>query len=696
MGSLVITEKKLVARDNILPPTSFVKEETLYIRRPPAPVTEGGILYYRTLTLDPATSIEGQQVLVTLTTENFDYSHCKEDGANLRFKSVEGASLSYWIHTWNIIGTSLVWVKVPNIGTDSIMLYYGEDVESESNGDAVFVFFDDFESVAIGQPPSGAKWTITAQGSDTVTVEQDPTDSANKVCRIVEKGEGTSNVVLKSVAFPSKGEYVVSYKLRLSAIKRIYSYLLEDAVAKVVVVLADLLNNLRFKYYTGSVYADFNPTCPNIVINTWYEIEDKLSLTDFDRDIDGINYDGIYCSTPAVGIDYFLLSIIRFDVLTAWIDNITVRQYPTSDPAVTVGSEYAGSLAEGGRLVIGRYRADRKFSVDTIYPSESEYTLQYIGKELNGFNTHSFCHATCGDYVFSITLPYSFYTFSIDASGNLTFISRQSITAYGAIRYIVCSGDILFMGTSTGVRSFKVQPNGSIVLVDADSHAAGNVLAVRNGRLYASDASLDLVVTCSFDSDGNLTYLDTLTGIDSPDCAIVFYGSYALIVGYGSTYTCPILEDGTLDSPSSSINEGGSASWGRACVEQSAGLLFIPVGAINAVRSYKISPNGELASSDSWTPGSFQPHASIVFKGALFIVGRGPVIGGIYQLSYDSDGLMTQEDYHADGEVINGVAYAGYFGVVLALGKYLVVGQESGGYPSSSKGSLGSYSYSVV
>jgi len=113
-------------------------------------------LYKRpiTFTNDSGSELSNFQVLITLTTSNFDYSHCKEDGSDIRFiNASEDTKLPYWIEEWNYNGDSKIWVKVDSIPTGSnvcLYLYYGNDSAiSESNGSRVFELFDDFENLNI-------------------------------------------------------------------------------------------------------------------------------------------------------------------------------------------------------------------------------------------------------------------------------------------------------------------------------------------------------------------------------------------------------------------------------------------------------------------------------------------------------------------------------------------------------------------
>jgi len=60
---------------------------------------------------------------------DIDYSKTKDSGEDIRFADSDGTALSYEIEEWNESGTSYVWVKVPQIDsesdTDKIYIYYG-------------------------------------------------------------------------------------------------------------------------------------------------------------------------------------------------------------------------------------------------------------------------------------------------------------------------------------------------------------------------------------------------------------------------------------------------------------------------------------------------------------------------------------------------------------------------------------------
>jgi len=103
-----------------------------------------------TITEQSGKNLTYHQVLAGLNSTNFDFSHAQTNGEDIRFTDASGNLLSYWIKDWDAVSESAkVWVKVSSIPANSsveIYMYYGNpSASSESNGNATFLFFDDFE-----------------------------------------------------------------------------------------------------------------------------------------------------------------------------------------------------------------------------------------------------------------------------------------------------------------------------------------------------------------------------------------------------------------------------------------------------------------------------------------------------------------------------------------------------------------------
>ncbi|RLF65413.1 MAG: hypothetical protein DRN30_04025, partial [Thermoplasmata archaeon] len=117
--------------------------------------TSNGYVLPITITEQSGQNLTDYQVLITITNTTI-LSHMKSDAGDIRFFETQvtdpytetTGKLPYWIELKN--DTMLkVWVKLNLTANQSktIYMYYGNpSASSESNGDAVFEFFDDFDT----------------------------------------------------------------------------------------------------------------------------------------------------------------------------------------------------------------------------------------------------------------------------------------------------------------------------------------------------------------------------------------------------------------------------------------------------------------------------------------------------------------------------------------------------------------------
>jgi len=156
-----------------------------------------------TITEQSGSTLTDYQVRIELNSSNFDFSKANTDGSDIRFTEDDGTTLlNYWIEKWDDANEeAVIWVKVPSIPANSdvtIYMYYGNpSAVSESDPEAVFEFFDDFE----GSSLDTSKW---GQSGGTVTVE-------NGILSVVSGTSGTWAYVYSIDTF----EYPIVLRMRV-------------------------------------------------------------------------------------------------------------------------------------------------------------------------------------------------------------------------------------------------------------------------------------------------------------------------------------------------------------------------------------------------------------------------------------------------------------------------------------------------
>ena len=120
-------------------------------------IVDGMTFKYRrkiTITEQSGNDLTDYQVLIELSSSNFDFSKTQTNGEDIRFADAAGNLLDYWIEEWDSVNeTAKVWVKVPSIpanGSVEIWMYYGNpEIRIGSDGAATFLFFDDFSAYSL-------------------------------------------------------------------------------------------------------------------------------------------------------------------------------------------------------------------------------------------------------------------------------------------------------------------------------------------------------------------------------------------------------------------------------------------------------------------------------------------------------------------------------------------------------------------
>ncbi len=122
-------------------------------------------------------------VPIVLTAANFDFSQAKDNGADLRLSTVDGAPLPYAIESWDSAAkVAALWVKIDVKGNDksqSVLMNWGNaEAADASDSHAVFDANDGFVGVwhlgEAGNTAAGGYKDATANGADATGINMDP------------------------------------------------------------------------------------------------------------------------------------------------------------------------------------------------------------------------------------------------------------------------------------------------------------------------------------------------------------------------------------------------------------------------------------------------------------------------------------------------------------------------------------------
>lgn len=344
--------------------------------------------YRKPITLNNGGSeLSNYQVLITLTTGNFDYSKCNEDGSDIRFAaSDKTTALPYWIQEWNYNGTSKIWVKVDSIPTGEnvcLYIYYGNaSAESESNGDNTFLIFDDFEGTA-GADPDTSKWLIEKKGSASAVVELD----GNGALHLAGEPGIISSGNVKSITQLPDNNFLI--RIKRKANNEYY----RDATIGTgdIIGLGGETNWWHTTLYNGYIFLvqDNLPGNRNHLrmddgektilpnsgnapsLDVWHNEEHSyLSDGTLESKFDGANSISNTDTTHLTLAKYLLLSQGEYTTGyggDTYIDQVLVRKYVTSGPTVeSLGTEETGGAGTKLKALSIRHPAIKSYElVDT-------------------------------------------------------------------------------------------------------------------------------------------------------------------------------------------------------------------------------------------------------------------------------------------------------------------------------------------
>jgi len=313
--------------------------------------------------------------------------------------------LSYWIESKTDGDSANVWVKVPRIpsGTKEIYLYYGNpNASSESNGDNVFEFFDDFEGTSIDTN----KWTKTSFSKGSYSISNSVLTLDNNQASY---GEGGIGIISKEIG---KSSYIVEsrFKREYSNTGNQWCYMAMGAQTEgyeqntdqpnkgVGIGVTPYNNYLKIQYHNENGGHDYIASYSNYWETEWTKGKIKV--------IDSTNFYFYWKKSTASDYEYktsYTYSTVgnRIYLHEHWhdgydqkmyIDWVFVRKYASPEPTCTLGDEEIRYIAPKTFIV----KKDNGCSCDnTVCPDPSQPCEQCYGTD----GTDGYCCQEGENYV---------------------------------------------------------------------------------------------------------------------------------------------------------------------------------------------------------------------------------------------------------------------------------------------------------
>ena len=336
-----------------------------------------------TITEQSGSTLTDYQVRIDLNSSNFDFAKANADGSDIRFTADDGETLlPYWIEKWDSTSEeAVIWVKVPSLpanGQVTIYIYYGNsEAVSESDGEAVFEFFDDFE----GSSLDTSKWTIA--GTYEIL------EVANGALHL--RTTDFAGVVTKQ---EFSNQYVVEDKSKLISREKQTQVLYVDPYNRYVTTIT-MIDGWKEKIMSlvGGTTGLVEERTAQLSFDVYYIAKSAFDSGAIEYDLYDEDYnilvslsgsDSTYTSGK-IGLGTFGKSTEPAEFYTDWV---RVRKYAEQEPTVTVGSEGLpiigtvklsdGTPVQGATVISIR---EDTFEIVDVTTSESDgsYTLSAAG-----------------------------------------------------------------------------------------------------------------------------------------------------------------------------------------------------------------------------------------------------------------------------------------------------------------------------
>ena len=316
-------------------------------------------LFRKNITLTPATPLADYQVKIELNSGNFDYGSTREDGGDIRFFDSNGSALSYWVERWDKNGTSVIWVKVPNIGTSTIQIVYGnQTAESQSNGENTFDFFDDFDDHSL----DADKWSWTRESTGDWNEGYDRPDQLSMTALNGKNLWGTDDsapiLLENNTNFPVAADFELMVSTETDLTQNYEQ-------AGLIVYESDLTHVQAMRGYNDGAKVTFKYEADNSIVAAVDENQTS-NYTDLKLRKSGNDYTMYYKNIENSGWTQHgtnisaVINNLKFGLTSyadsgadanSFYDNVRLRKYSTNDPVATVGTQQEASAVVTNNII---------------------------------------------------------------------------------------------------------------------------------------------------------------------------------------------------------------------------------------------------------------------------------------------------------------------------------------------------------
>ena len=448
-------------------------------------------------------------VMVAIDSSRIDYGNTQNSGQDLRFTDSDGTTLlSYEIEKWDESGTSIAWVKVPQIdnsATDYIYMYYGNPSATDSQNKTAVWNGNEVDVWHLGEGSGGSAGDSTSSGNTGTLTGSTWTTSGQVDGALSFNGTSSdyvqfaSNVDItgtKAVSFWFKptGNITNDHTMFYASDGTANDYLaIEIFSSRVAAITDDTFNATRNRNTSVTISA-----------NNWYYLtvnKGTLSISNiYLNGTDVVQDDGNFIGGGTAA------TFIGGDTASYFPGVMDeVRVYSGTRSAAEVGADYRG-MSDTFNTYGSQENAASPIGIAAVFtPGSNSYTVTGSTVDFNGSGSQ--------------TIPaFSYNNLTSSSSGGRTLASSGTISIAGTFTpgsnsYTVTGSTMNFNGSSaqTVNASFtynhlQVKPSANTITTN---FAAGTVTV--NGDLTIGNGTNTSVVVNANNASTTLTVLGSVS-----------------------------------------------------------------------------------------------------------------------------------------------------------------------------------------